>query len=186
MTVTTLDPRVALLVIDLQKGIVALPTVHPAAEVTGRAAELATAFREHGLPVVLVNVTGGAPGRTDRGASNAAPAPDWAELAPELNAQHDDFRVTKERWGAFHDTPLHDHLKDLGVTQVVLAGIATSIGVESTARAAHERGYNVTVAIDAITDMNPVAHDNSVANIFPSLGETGSTDEILEILRATR
>ena len=186
MTVTTIDPRVALLVIDLQKGIVALPLAHPVGEVTGRAARLAATFRELGLPVVLVNVAGGAPGRTDNGAGGGELPADWADLIPELDAQGTDFTITKERWGAFHDTPLNDHLKDLGVTQVVIAGIATSLGVESTARNAHEKGYHVTLAVDAITDTNPHAHDNSVTNIFPSLGETGTTEDILTLLRSTR
>ena len=69
MPLTQLDTTPALIVIDLQKGIVGLPTVHPAAEIIGRAAQLARAFRERGLPVVLVNVTGMAPGRTDAGTS---------------------------------------------------------------------------------------------------------------------
>ena len=67
MPLTKLDTTAALIVIDLQKGIVGLPTVHPASEIIGRAAQLARAFRERGLPVVLVNVTGAAPGRTDAG-----------------------------------------------------------------------------------------------------------------------
>ena len=66
MPVTTLDPKSALIVVDLQKGIVSLPAVHPVAGVIANASALATAFRRHGLPVVLVNVAGGAPGRTER------------------------------------------------------------------------------------------------------------------------
>jgi nicotinamidase-related amidase len=70
MAVTQLDTAAALIVIDLQKGIVARPTVHPVSEIIGRSARLARAFRERGLPVVLVNVTGAAPGRTDAGPRN--------------------------------------------------------------------------------------------------------------------
>ena len=66
MAVTTLDPRTALIIIDLQKGIVGFPTVHPVGEVIKHAAELAGAFRRKGLPVVLVNVDAGAPGRTEQ------------------------------------------------------------------------------------------------------------------------
>jgi len=73
-------------------------------------------------------------------------------------------------------------MKKLGVTQVVIAGIATSIGVESTARYAYELGFNVTLAIDAMTDMNLDAHTNSVTRIFPRLGETGTTQEIIDLL----
>jgi len=73
-------------------------------------------------------------------------------------------------------------MKKLGVTQVVIAGIATSIGVESTARYAYELGFNVTLAVDAMTDMNLDAHINSVTRIFPRLGETGTTQEIIDLL----
>jgi nicotinamidase-related amidase len=186
MTVSTLDPRTALVVIDLQKGIVAHPTAHPTSEIVSHASGLADAFRRHGLPVVLVNVTGGAPGRTERAPNTAARAADWAELVPELNRQPQDHAVTKRTWGAFNHTDLEAYLKKQGVTQVVLAGIATSIGVESTARHAHELGFHVTLAIDAMTDMSAEAHANSVASIFPRLGETGSTGEIIRLLDASR
>jgi nicotinamidase-related amidase len=183
MTATTLDPRTALVVVDLQKGVMTIPTAHPTAGVAERSAELAKAFRAHGLPVVLVNVSGGAPGRTEsaRPAGAARPA-DWAELIPELDAQPDDVYVTKQTWGAFHGTDLHEQLQGLGVTQVVVTGVATSAGVESTARAAHEHGYNVTLAVDAMTDMSAETHEHSVTRIFPRLGETGTTAEIIALL----
>ncbi|AMP00092.1 isochorismatase family protein [Collimonas arenae] len=182
MAVTLLDPKTALIVIDLQNGIVAYPTAHPAAAIVQHASTLAVAFRGHGLPVVLVNVAGGAPGRAEQARSLANLPAGWADLVPELNRQPQDHAVTKRTWGAFTDTDLEAHLRGLGVTQVVIVGIATSIGVESTARQAHERGFNVTLAIDAMTDMNPDAHINSVTRIFPRLGETGTTQEILDLL----
>jgi nicotinamidase-related amidase len=189
MSLTALDPNAALVVIDLQKGLMAYPTVHPVDDIVDRAARLARAFRGQALPVVLVNVTGGAPGRTDAdqaGNSAVTRAVDWADLVDELDAQPGDHLITKLRWGAFHDTSLDAHLRDLGVTQVVLAGIATSIGVESTARSAHEHGYHVVLATDAMTDLDPDAHQNSVERIFPKLGETATTTEILEVLDQTR
>lgn len=185
MTISTLDPHTALVVIDLQKGIVAYPTAHPAQEVVAHASALADAFRRHGLPVVLVNVTGGAPGRTERPPNTAARPADWAELVPELNRQPQDHVVTKRTWGAFTHTDLEVYLKKQGVTQIVFAGIATSIGVESTARHAHELGFHVALAVDAMTDMSAEAHVHSVASIFPRLGETGSTDEIIRLLDAS-
>jgi nicotinamidase-related amidase len=182
MPVTTLDPKTALIVIDLQKGIVGLPTAHPTNEVVNHASELAEAFRRHGLPVVLVNVDGGAPGRAEQTRSSRDFPAGWTDLVPELNQQPTDHAVTKRTWGAFTNTGLEKHLKDLGVTQVVIAGIATSVGVESTARHAHEHGFHVTLAIDAMTDMNADAHHNSIAHIFPRLGETGTTREIIELV----
>ena len=185
MPVTALDTKTALILIDLQKGIVAYPTVHPIDEVVKHAATVANAFRRHCLPVVLINVTGGAPGRTEQ-ARPPGPFPaGWADLVPELDQQPADHTVTKRTWGAFTNTGLDEHLKMLGVTQVVIAGVATSIGVESTARQAHELGLNVTLAVDAMTDMNLDAHSNSVTRIFPRLGETGTTWEIVALLDST-
>lgn len=182
MSVTTLDPHTALIVIDLQNGIVACPTAHRTTEVIARAAALAAAFRQQQKPVVLVNVTGFAPGRTGQARRAGELPADWSTLVPELGRQPGDHTVSKQTWGAFIGTDLLAHLRENGVTQVVLAGISTSIGVESTARQAYELGFNVTLAIDAMTDMNAEAHINSVERIFPRLGETGSTAEIIALL----
>jgi nicotinamidase-related amidase len=186
MPLTTLDPITALVLIDLQKGIVSMPTAHPSEAVVQKAAALATAFRRHGLPVVLVNVAGGAPGRADQMRKLDGLPADWTELVAALDAQPTDHRVTKRTWGAFSHTELDAILRRLGVTQIVLAGISTSIGVESTARTAHELGYNVTLAVDAMTDLNADAHANSVTRIFPRVGETGSTEDVIALLERTR
>ena len=185
MSLTTLDPKTALVVIDLQKGIVAYETVPPTSEVVQQASVLLEAFRSKNLPVVLVNVAGGAPGRTSQARNNGDLPADWAELVPELNQKLSDHTLTKRTWGAFTNTGLEAYLKGLGVTQIVLTGVATSIGVESTARFAHELGFNVTFAVDAMTDMNPDAHHNSITRIFPRLGETGTTQEIVALLQQT-
>jgi nicotinamidase-related amidase len=182
MSLTTLDPKTALVVIDLQKGILSLPTAHPMADVVRHAASLADAFRRHGLPIVLVNVDGGAPGRTEQARRLGDFPAGWTDLAAELNARPEDHRVTKRTWGAFTNTDLERHLKALGVTQVVIVGVSTSAGVESTARHAHELGFNVTLAVDAMTDMSLDAHTNSITRIFPRLGETGTTQQIIDEL----
>jgi nicotinamidase-related amidase len=186
MPLTILDPNTALIVIDLQKGIAGLPTVHPFGDVADNASALAAAFRTHGLPVVLVNVDGGAPGRTEQSMRAGSFPPGWTDLLPALNQQASDYLVTKRAWGAFTNTDLRDRLQKLGVTQVVVVGVATSIGVESTARSAFEWGFNVTLATDAMTDLNADAHTNSVTRIFPRLGETGTTREIIALLASTR
>jgi nicotinamidase-related amidase len=183
MALSALDPKTALVVIDLQNGIVSYPTAHPTAEVIERAASLADGFRRNGLPVVLVNVTGGAPGRTEQPPRGGGGFPEgWSDLVPELNRQPEDHAVTKRTWGAFTNTDLEAHLKQQGVTQVVLAGVSTSIGVESTARFAYELGFNVALAVDAMTDTSIESHTNSITRIFPRLGETATTAEILDLL----
>ncbi len=141
MAVTVLDPKTALIIIDLQKGIVGMPTVHPTAEIVKRASALAEAFRRHGLPVVLVNVEAGAPGRTEMPPRVRDFPAGWADLVPELNQQPEDHTVTKRTWGAFVKTGLDEYLKGLGVTQVVIVGVSTTAGVESTARQAYEHGF---------------------------------------------
>ncbi len=182
MTVTTLDPKTALVVIDLQQGIVAFPAAHPVEAVVAKAAHLAEAFRRHGLPVVLVNVVPGSPRRSEQMRAMPVLPPGWAELVPELNKQPTDHCITKKTWGAFTATGLEDWLKAQGITQIVLTGVATSIGVESTARQAVEAGFNVAFAIDAMTDMSAEAHANSLTRIFPRVGETGTTADIVKVL----
>lgn len=185
MPITTLDAVSALIVIDLQNGLLAYPTAHSKTDVIDHSAQLADAFRRHGLPVVLVTVAGSAPGRTEQARSGAAERPaDWADIVPELHQHPKDHTVTKSTWGAFTGTGLDEYLKDLAVTQVVITGISTSAGVETTARHAHENGFNVTLAVDAMTDFTIEAHEYSTTQIFPKLGETGTTAEIVSMLDA--
>lgn len=189
MTLTTIDPRPALVVIDLQKGIVSSLAGHPhTATAVGRATRLADGFRRHDLPVVLVNVTGRASGRTDAGrpGGSATLPPGWADLIDELDVRPADHLITKRRRSAFHDTGLETLLRDLGVTQIVLAGISTSAGVESTARSASDYGYHVVMATDAMCDPDPDSHRHSVERVFPKIGETATTAEVIDMVEATR
>jgi nicotinamidase-related amidase len=185
MTISMLDPKTALLVVDLQKGIVGMPTVHPIDGVIRNSVALLEAFRERQLPVVLINVDGGPAGRAEQSFSTRGMPAGWTDLIAELKQQPGDHLVTKQTRGAFTHTDLEKYLRDNGVTQVVITGVATGAGVESTARHAHELGFNVTLAIDAMTDRDPDVHHNSVTRIFPKISETGTTQEILDLLRAT-
>jgi nicotinamidase-related amidase len=190
-----LDPKTALVVIDLQNALKAAPgTPYSVAEIIERTVELADAFRKQQLPVVLVRVSirpdgsDWVPGRTEQGrrtAAGEAPA-DGDQIVDELAGHPEDIVVTKRNWGAFHGTDLDIQLRRRGITQIVLTGVATSIGVESTARAAFEHGYHVTLATDAMTDLNPEAHTNSIERIFPRLGESGTTAEVLHLLATTQ
>ena len=184
MPLTKLDSVAALIAVDLQKGIVSLSTVHPASEIIERSAQLARAFRQRGLPVVLVNVSGVAPGRSDAGSRKFAFADGWDQLVPELEQQPDDYTVTKQRMGAFIGTSLEEILRQRAVTQVFLTGIATTAGVESTARSAYDYGYNVVLVADAMTDGNADAHRHSIEKTFPRIGEVATTDEVMKALQA--
>lgn len=181
-----LEATPALVVIDLQTGILGQPTAHPIDRIVANSARLAAAFRAAGLPVVLVNVEGTAPGRTERGKATgrvgAQTIPAQATvLLPELDQQPTDITVTKRTLGAFGSTDLDARLREAGATQIVLTGVSTTSGVESTARSAYELGYHVAFVADAMTDVAE-AHDASIAHQFPKLGELGTTDEVLELL----
>ena len=182
MTISLLDARPALVVIDLQKGIVGMPTAHPIQGVIRNAVALAEAFRREKLPVVLVNVDGAPPGRAERSFSLGQLPAGWSDLIPELNRQPGDHVVTKQTRGAFTNTGLEQYLRQAGVTQVIVVGVATSSGVESTARQAHELGFHVVLVIDAMTDTDAEAHHNSVTRIFPKMSETGTTQQLLDLL----
>lgn len=183
MPISQLDPKAALIVIDLQKGIVSMPAAETAKEVVAKSAQLIQAFRAQTLPVVLVNVVAAAPGRTGQ-PRNAHQFPaDWTELVPALNVQPSDIQVSKRSFGAFLTTNLQEQLKSRGVTQIFLCGIATSAGVESTGRSAYDLGYNVVFVTDAMTDRDPATHTFVTEKIFPRLGETGSTEEVLNLLK---
>ncbi|TDX74955.1 nicotinamidase-related amidase [Rathayibacter sp. PhB151] len=186
MSVEALDEGIALVVVDLQRATVANPMVHPISDVVIRAASLAEAFRDRGLPVALVTVDLGRPnaGRTEVGRGRTAPvlSREWSDPLVELGRSGKDLVLVKRGWSAFAGTGLHEMLTERGVTQVVLAGIATSFGVESTARDAYDRGYSVIVAVDAVTDMQEASHENSVRRVLPVLGETGTAAEVLGLL----
>lgn len=193
--VTALDAKTALVLIDLQKGITGMATAHPAAGVIEKSAELIAAFRKKQWPVVIVNVNPlGAKWTRLRAEQSMAPkdeegikqaraameAGGFFDIVPEIKSTSDDIFITKTSWGAFYGTALDEELQKRGITGIVLAGVATSIGVEGTARDASVRGYNLTFATDAMTDMHQSAHDHSISLIFPRIGETGTTEEIIK------
>lgn len=186
----SLDSYPALVLIDLQKTIAQAVPARPAIQ---HAAQLAAAFRHRGLPVVLVGLAsrhGSAPpGRTDRPRlqppTSATPS-DGHHFIDDLSRHPDDIVITKRNWGAFYGTDLDLHLRRRGVTQIVLGGVATSIGVESTARSAHEHGYHLTLVTDAMADLDPDAHRHTVDKIFPLIGQIGTTAEVLALLESAQ
>ena len=176
----------ALILIDLQKGIVARQFAPYSSEaVLAKGKELARRFRVAKSPVVLVNVAFApdfsdaltAPVERPMQAPPGGFPEDWSELADGL-AEASDLKVTKRQWGAFYGTDLDLQLRRRGVTTVVIGGIATNMGVESTARAAHEHGYAVVLAEDAATTFSAEMHAFAFEHIFPHLGRVAKADEI--------
>ncbi|RSS73356.1 hydrolase [Streptomyces sp. WAC06614] len=187
----TLDARTALVLVDLQNGILALPTVRPSLEILAHGVELARAFRARGLPVVRVRVAwspdgGDLPGAdADRPGPAAAPPEAFAAFPPSLTEGGErDVVVTKRHWGAFTGTELDLQLRRRGVERIVLAGLSTSIGVESTARSAWEHSYSLVFAEDACTDLDADSHAHSFGKIFPRIGRVTDTATVLKALEA--
>jgi nicotinamidase-related amidase len=185
--ITELDKNTALVLIDLQKGVVGLPVAHSMADILTNSAKLVAAFRKAGQPIVIVNVNpaGAAWMNARKEPQPARSTPfkeDWLEITPEIETRPDDIFITKHTWGAFFETTLHEELIKRNVTGIVLAGVSTSIGVEGTARQASELGYNITFAKDAMADMLANAHENSLKYIFPRMGEIGDTPDVIKQL----
>ncbi|MGW6710849.1 hydrolase [Streptomyces sp. NPDC054956] len=187
MTVLTLGSDTALVLIDLQSGILALPTTRPSAEVLEKGIALAEAFRARKLPVVLVRVAWSPDGGdlptidVDKPGPASAPPAAFSEI-PAALAALGDVTVTKRHWGAFTGTELDLQLRRRGIHRIVLAGISTSIGVESTARTAWENSYKLVFAEDATADTDPDSHAHSFGKIFPRMGKVSTTADIIAAL----
>jgi nicotinamidase-related amidase len=192
MDLTLVADKTAIVVIDLQHGIVRNnPAPHSGPDVVARAAALCRAVRAAGGTVVLVHVAPSPDGKdalkmpadvppvtpTDRPA-------DWAELVPEMAPQHGDILITKRQWGAFYGTELDLQLRRRGVDTIILCGISTNIGVESTARCAYELGYSQVFVEDATAARSAEEHEFVMRTAFPRMGRVRSTAEVLAALGA--
>lgn len=181
----------ALVLIDLQQGITSRETApYPAAVVVDASARLAAAFRAKGLPVVIVTV-GWAADMSDAPNQPLAPlipAPADPEafvaVAPEIGSAPTDIHVRKRQWGGFYGTDLDLQLRRRRIDTIVLTGIATNMGVESTARSAWEHGYSIIFAEDATTSFGDDMHNFSMKTIFPRLGCVTDTQSILQAVES--
>jgi len=186
----TLDAaRTALVVIDLQEGI--LPFAggpHTAQDVVSRSARLAEKCRASGAPVVMVRVGWSADFAealkqpVDAQAPAHALPENWWHYPLSLGKRDSDIEVTKRQWGAFYGTDLELQLRRRGIDTIILCGIATNIGVESTARNAWELGFNLVIAEDACSTATTEQHQASMTHIFPRIARVRSTEEIINAL----
>lgn len=178
-----------LVVIDLQKGIVGMTTEpYPAKSVVANAAQLARAFRKNNMPVFLLRVTPSPDGKDGLRPHADTPPPniqrdtDWADIVPELGPEPGDFVITKRQWGAFYGTELDLQLRRRRIDTIVLCGISTNIGVESTARFAYEYGYQQIFAEDASAARSREEHAHAMKTTFARLGRVRKTSDILATL----
>jgi nicotinamidase-related amidase len=184
---TALDPKsTALVLIDLQKGILGYELVpNTGAQLLTGGQKLAERFRAAGATVVLVNVDFAKDGADMLRQSVDEPAAipkggfpaGWSEFPPGLQ-QPGDVLITKRQWGAFHGTELDLQLRRRGIRTIVLGGVATHIGVESTARQAYEHGYELLIVKDVTSSNVEEAHAMSMKYIFPRLARLVSSDAI--------
>jgi nicotinamidase-related amidase len=191
-----LDPRTtALVLIDMQKGILGMPLApYGAAQLVENAVALGKRLKEAGGSVVLVNVAF-ANDHADR-LSQEVDAPmqvrpggmpaEWSEFVPEIASLQMDVVITKRQWSAFHGTELDLQLRRRGITTIVLGGVATNFGVESTARDAWQHNYAVVIAEDACASMGADLHEFSVEKILRRVARVRSTAEILAGLSGGR
>lgn len=190
MSNLTLDSKTtALVLIDLQRGIVGMQTApHAAADVVKNAVELAKQFRKKGALVVLVHVDPGPNGELFPRVTADVPRQfpqmpaNWTEIVPELGPEAGDVVVTKHQPSAFYGTDLEIHLTRRGIRTIVLGGISTDIGVEATARAAQERGLDQILVEDAMTAREADLHTHAVTRFFPTIGRVRTTRDVLAAL----
>ncbi|WP_372452255.1 MULTISPECIES: isochorismatase family protein [Priestia] len=173
--------KTALVLIDLQKGIVPIG----GDEIVEKSVQLVNRFREQNgfISFVRVDFQDGKDAltpETDQNPSVPQERPaDWAEFDPRLNVQENDYVVTKRQWGAFFGTDLDLQLRRRGIDTIVLCGIATNIGVESTAREAFQYGYNQIFITDAMATFTKEEHEATLSYIFPKIGKLRTTQQFL-------
>ena len=178
----------ALVVIDLQKGIASFPTApHDSKVVITNAAKLADKFRAKGMVVFLVHVVFSDPERLkpisdDQMQMRGPASKDWSEFISEMGPKEGDIIITKKQWGAFYGTDLELQLRRRGISTIVLCGVSTNYGVESTARFAYEYGFQQIFAEDATAARSPEEHDTTMNHVFKRIGRVRTTDQILEAL----
>lgn len=187
-----LEPaRSAIIVIDLQSGIVGMQTapVSPG-DVVKRTVRLLTMARAVGAVRVLVHVGSEADAK-DRLQPKAdvpttrGPFPhDFSDLVSAVGPEEGDLVVFKRQWGAFYGTDLDLQLRRRGITTLILCGISTEFGVESTARAAYERGYHLVFVSDAMAGRTLESHENAILRIFPRIGHVRDTETVAAALAA--
>jgi nicotinamidase-related amidase len=176
-----MDEVTAVIAVDLQEATRSLSSVTDMEVVVANSARIVRAFRASGMPVVLAKNDLNRPpaGRTSYAGRTTPVSDESLDVVAELGSTPDDIVVVRGAWSAFTGTDLDATLRQRNVTQVVIVGLATNFGVESTARAAYDLGYHVVVPSDAVTGPMQVAHYNTLDSVIPALGQVATTDEVL-------
>lgn len=179
----------ALVLIDLQNGIASRElSPHTSEEVIKNASKLVKAFSEKGAFIVLVRVStidgkDMVKPKTDLKAAGMKYPEGWDNLVPEIADTKNAHIITKKQWGAFYGTDLDLQLRRRGIDTIILGGVSTNIGVDTTAREAYQHGYNQIFAEDAMSAITKEEHDYVCKYIFPRIGKIRTTKEIISSLK---
>lgn len=181
----------ALVLIDLQNGIASRErstSPYTSEEVIQNASRLVKAFSDKGAFIVLVRVStidgkDMVRPKTDSKATGMKYPKGWDNLVPEIADTKNAHIITKRQWGAFYGTDLDLQLRRRGIDTIILGGISTNIGVDTTAREAYQHGYNQFFVEDAMTAVTKEEHDYVCKYIFPRIGKIRTTKEIISLLK---
>ncbi len=186
MNIEIFPARTAVVVIDLQKGITSIPAEPYSTEtVIDNTSKILNSARAKGIIICLVRAAFSKDFKdalrpvAETSFSLSSIGEGWSEYIPQLNIQSTDILITKHQWGAFTGTELDLQLRRRGINTIILCGLATNLGVESTARFAYELGYNQIFVEDAMSARSNAEHDYTFKYIFPRLGVKCSTEEVL-------
>ncbi|MGJ0389222.1 isochorismatase family protein [Microbacterium sp. CGR1] len=177
-----LPSTTALVVVDVQAGTLPNARAVSAEDLVSHVGSLVEAFRDSDRLVAFVVSTGTAVGATEYGPGGRVWPEGFAELAPGIANREGESVHPRAGWSAFAGTSLLEELTARQITDVVVAGLATTFGVESTARAAADLGLSVVVVSDAVSDPDPSGHERSLTRVFPALGRVRTTSEVLAAL----
>ncbi|WP_448951894.1 hydrolase [Labrys neptuniae] len=187
-----LEPhRTALVMIDLQNWIVSRPVApHSGDDVVDRSLRIAKALRKAGGTVVLVRVLFSDGYRDVVKTPVDSPLvlpenrmpPEAVAFDARLNPAKVDVVITKRQWSAFHGTELDLQLRRRGIDTVIVSGIATNFGVESTVRDAFAYNYAAIVAEDATSSFSPEMHRFAIDHVLPRVARIRSSGMIIDAI----
>jgi len=180
MTTLKNRPNTALLVVDVQNGVVR--EAHERDAVVANVASVVDTARREQVPVIWVR-------HSDE--ELAAGSDDW-RIVPELTPGDAEALVEKNYGDAFEDTTLETVLSGLGVGRLVVVGAETDACIRSTLHGAFARGYDATLVSDAHTtgDRTPwgapppdqvIAHTNLYWTYQTAPGRTAGTVKTKEV-----
>jgi nicotinamidase-related amidase len=192
ISILELDPRrTALILIDPQQWTLGMPIApQSAAMVVNNAERIGTALRRAGGIVVLTRAAFSegyadmlrAPVDLQLKVPPGGIPPEALAFDPVVERMGYDLVLTKRQWSAFYGTELDLQLRRRAIDTVLLGGVMTNFGVESTARDAWQHNHSVIAVADMCSSLNADMHRFSIEHILPRISRVRSTRDILHAL----